>query len=247
MPITAFLHAHVLIVISFLMLFITKAILLLLNKWTALTKIRSKTNIPDIVFGTLIVITGSYLVFQYNGSLPTWLIVKFVLVLAAVPFGIVGIKRNDKILTVLALLTFLYVYGITETQSLALTKPGSEANATSTPDKIGSPATEATDAAETGKPIPNYYQATEEEILSSVSEKTLANAKAIYVQACANCHGENGTKGLGGAADLSISQLSLNSRKNVIQKGCGLMPAFGSKLREQEIEALAAYTLTLKK
>lgn len=232
MPPIAFLHTHVLVVVLFLLLFTVKAVLLLLNKRNALAKMRSKTKVLDMIFGTLILLSGGYLLFLYNGGIPTYLIVKIVLVLAAIPLGIIGIKRENKVLTVLALFIFLYVYGVAETNSLSMNKTEAIAKASE---------------AEPGNDRLSETENAQEEIMASLSEAQLENAEAIYNKLCASCHGEDGAKGIAGAANLTESQLSLNGRINVIENGRGLMPGFGDQLTEQEAEALAAYTITLKK
>lgn len=245
MPPLAFLHTHVLVVTLFLVFFALKALLLLLNKRETLDKVRSKTKVVDMILGTLILVTGGYLLFLYSGGLPAYLIAKIVLVLLAIPLGVVGIKRGNKVLTVLSLLLFLYVYGIAETNSLTMStnEPYAAARKNTTSDTP----TPVTDAAETGAATKSQADAAKQEIIATMSQTQLANAKAIYTQVCATCHGEDGAKGLGGAALLTESELTLNDRKNVIEKGRGLMPAFGDKLTPQEAEALAAYTITLKK
>lgn len=240
MPPVAFLHTHVLVVVLFLILFAIKAALLLLNRRAALDKVRSKTKVLDMVFGTLILLTGGYLLFLYSGGIPSWLIMKTVLVLVAIPLGIVGIRRGNKALTALALFVFLYVYGVAETKSLAMDKDGASARNTAT-------ATPEADAAETGDAGLSQSESAQEGIVASMSEVQLANAQSIYGQVCASCHGADGAKGTGGAANLTGSNLSLNDRINVIEEGRGLMPGFGDQLTEQETEALAAYTITLKK
>ena len=240
MPSVAFLHAHVLAVVLFLFLFAAKAALLLLNKRAALHKVRSKTKALDMLFGTLILLTGGYLLFLYNGGIPTWLILKIVLVLVAIPLGMVGIRRENKMLATLTLLLFLYVYGVAETKSLVMGKDSGLAQNTA-------PATPEADAAETGDAGLSQSASTQAAIVAAMGEAQLANAKAIYDQLCANCHGADGTKGMGGAAILTACNLSLNDRIRVIEEGRGLMPGFGDQLTEQEQEALAAYTITLKK
>ncbi|WP_181885069.1 SirB2 family protein [Pontibacter diazotrophicus] len=243
MPSVAFLHTHVLVVVLFLLFFAVKAILLLFNKRETLDKVRSKTKIVDMILGTLILVTGGYLLFLYSGGIPTYLIVKIVLVLLAIPLGIVGIKRENKVLTVLTLFIFLYVYGVAETNSLTMSKDEPSV----APISHTTTETPETDATETSVPGPNQSGAAQQEIIDAMNETQLANAKAIYTQVCATCHGEDGAKGLGGAALLTQSQLTLNDRINVIENGRGLMPGFGDQLTPQEAEALAAYTITLKK
>ncbi|MDX5438367.1 MAG: SirB2 family protein [Pontibacter sp.] len=225
------LHTHVLVVILFLLLFTTKAFMLFLNEHKQLDKAKRYTKALDIVFGTLILVTGGYLLYLYQG-MPGWLIVKIVLVLLAIPLGIVGIKRHNKKLTAISLLIFIYVYAIAETKSLTLSSPGPIENATI--DQVNTPETDAAEAPAG-------------EVVASLEETQLANAQAIYTQICATCHGADGAKGFGGAANLQVSNLSLQDRINVVENGRGLMPGFDSQLSEQEAKALAAYTLTLKK
>jgi mono/diheme cytochrome c family protein len=227
MPTTAFFNTHVLVVVLFLLLFIVKAFLLFTNKRQALENIRNKTKVLDIIFGILILATGGYLIFQYK-DVPTWLIVKVLLVLVAIPLGIIGIKKYNKPLTALSLLLFLYVYGVAETKNLNMKK----AKQTETIS-----AENATVSEEKAAPA----------IAPEMTATALTNAKAIYNQLCISCHGEDGKKGTSNAADLSVSNLSLEEHKTIILKGKGLMPSYQGQITEQEAEELAAYTQTLKK
>ncbi len=238
----AVLHTHVLVVILFLILFAAKALMLFMNKHKRLDKMKRYTKALDIVFGILILVSGGYLIYLYNG-MPTWLIVKIALVLLAIPLGIVGIKRHNKLLTALSLLLFLYVYAVAETKSLTMNSTGSLG---STETAIEN--TPETDAAEMGLNTPETTPVSaSQEIVAALSESQAANAKAIYTQACETCHGPDGTKGLGGAANLKVSKLSLQDRINVVENGRGLMPGFAGQLTEQEAQSLATYTMTLKK
>ncbi|WP_207434210.1 SirB2 family protein [Sabulibacter ruber] len=230
---TAFLHTHVLVVILFLILFLVKAFLLFLNKHDHLNRTRSSTKMLDMVFGGLTLVTGGYLAFSYNGPLPTWLFVKAVLVLAAIPLSIVGIRKHNKLLTATGVLIFLYVYGVAETKSLKMRPDKGEAVSVSPNGEIG-----------TASPDPEKAS---HPILSQLEGTQLENAKAIYNNLCANCHGEDGQKGASGAVNLQLSTLNVEGRREVIANGRGLMPGFGSQLSEQEIEALALYSTLLKK
>lgn len=237
------LHTHVLVVILFLILFTAKAIMLFLNEHKQLDQAKRYTKALDMVFGTLILVTGGYLVYLHQGGIPAWLIIKIVLVLLAIPLGIVGIKRHSKLLTAVSLLIFMYVYAIAETKSLLMSNPGAIENAT-----IAEETTPAIDTTETGiDHLDAAATGAPEEIVATLEEAQLSNAKAIYTQVCETCHGPDGAKGLGGAANLKVSNLSLQDRINVVENGRGLMPGFGGQLTEQEAEALAAYTMTLKK
>ncbi|WP_123133126.1 SirB2 family protein [Rufibacter immobilis] len=230
---TAFLHIHVLVVVLFLLLFLGKTFLLLTNRTATLHKVRASTKVLDMAFGTLILVTGGYLAFSYNGPLPAWLIAKVVLVLAAIPLSMVGIKRSNKALAALGTLLFLYVYGVAETKSLKMRPDKGEAVAVSPGGEVG-----------TASPDPEKAS---HPILSQLAGTQLENTKAIYTQLCATCHGDDGQKGVGGAANLQLSTLPEAERQAVIANGRGLMPGFGSQLSEQEVQALALYTTLLKK
>ncbi|MBC3540925.1 SirB2 family protein [Rufibacter sp. H-1] len=227
------MHIHVLVVILFLILFLIKAFQLFLNKHHSLNRTRTSTKMLDIVFGTLILASGGYLIFNYNGPLPTWLLVKVGLVLAAIPLAVVGIKRHSKVITAVGLLIFLYVYGIAETKSLKMRPDKGEAVAVSPNGEVG-----------TASPDPEKAS---HPILAQLEGTQLENTKAIYTALCANCHGEDGQKGTGGAVNLQQSNLTVEERRNVIANGRGLMPGYGSQLSEQEIETLALYSTMLKK
>jgi mono/diheme cytochrome c family protein len=239
MPITAFMHSHILVVVLFLILFIIKAFMLFTNKIQALENLKRKTKVLDMIFGTLILVTGGYLMFQYNG-IPTWLIIKVVLVLVAIPVAIIGLKKLNKPMVALALIIFLYVYGVAETKSLSMKKP-TPAAMTETP--------EATVTEENGTKENGMVSEPETApvINEEMNQTALANAKQIYVKQCETCHGFDGKKGLNNATDLTTSTLSLEERKNVILNGRGLMPAFKGQISEQEAEEIAAFTQMLAK
>ncbi len=69
---------------------------------------------------------------------------------------------------------------------------------------------------------------------------------AIFRKNCVTCHGSNGKLGLNGAKDLSLSTLSTDERLGIITNGKNLMTPFAAILSPQEIQAVAAFTLTLK-
>ena len=88
--------------------------------------------------------------------------------------------------------------------------------------------------------------------VASVSKKPEAEAKKvdgekIYKKRCVVCHGINGDMGMSGAKDLTQSELSIEEKMTIITNGKNVMTAFGEILEEDEIKAVAEYTLTLKK
>ena len=72
------------------------------------------------------------------------------------------------------------------------------------------------------------------------------NAKQIFKQSCAVCHGTDGKLGANGSKDLSQSTLTLDEKINMITKGKGVMIAFEAVLSPEEIKAVAKYTEQLK-
>ncbi len=70
---------------------------------------------------------------------------------------------------------------------------------------------------------------------------------AIFRQNCVVCHGSDGNLGLNGAKHLSESILPVSERVNIITNGKNLMTPFRALLSPQEIDSVAAYTLTFKK
>ena len=229
---------HTLSVILFLILFILKAFLLFTNKTQTLETVKRKTKVLDMIFGTLILISGGYLLFQENG-VATWLLVKVALVLAAIPLAITGLKKLNKPLVALAVIIFVYVYGMAETKSLSMTKDSPDRMEAVSPQETLPDPAEALNTNElpTGEGAPA--------ISEEMSETALANARQIYNTLCATCHGEDGSKKLNNAPDLSTSMQTMHERKAVILNGRGLMPAYKGQLTEQEAEELAAYTQLL--
>lgn len=112
-----FLHFHETVVVLFFLLLLSKVIILLLGKKELLHKVRSKTKVLEMTLGTLIIITGLYLFF-HKVHHPPYLYGKLVLVLASVPLGIIGFKKENRFLAILSLLIIIYIFGIAETKSL---------------------------------------------------------------------------------------------------------------------------------
>ena len=84
---------------------------------------------------------------------------------------------------------------------------------------------------------------------AAAKPKKEINTKKIWKVRCIACHGIDGTMGTNGAANLQESDKSLDYRINIIKNGSenGVMTAFGEILSEEEIEAMAQFTIDLKK
>jgi RimJ/RimL family protein N-acetyltransferase/cytochrome c553 len=70
--------------------------------------------------------------------------------------------------------------------------------------------------------------------------------RALFEQNCVLCHGPDGKRGLNGAHDLTKSNLNQMGRVYMVTNGLGKMPAFKGQLTPEQIEQVAAYSLTLK-
>lgn len=90
-------------------------------------------------------------------------------------------------------------------------------------------------------------QQAKEAIQNSSDIHYVPDGAAVFRKNCVTCHGSNGNLGLNGAKDLTACTLNLDERMTIITEGKKLMTPFGSILSRQEIQAVAEYTLTLKK
>ena len=72
------------------------------------------------------------------------------------------------------------------------------------------------------------------------------DAKLIFEKKCGLCHGNDGKLQLAQASDLSISQISLEERINIISNGKNTMAPFKAVLSEEEIKAVALYLEQLR-
>jgi uncharacterized membrane protein SirB2 len=225
------LKTHIAVNIFYLVFFGTKTVMLFMNKTEALAKLRAKTKIVDIIAGTLILATGIYLL-TLQDPIKTWLIVKIILVLTAIPLGIVGISKSNKLLAGLSLFILIYVYGVSETKSLTMKK-----------EKIKVASIVVDSSAASGEtPISES-----DTIIKENTTAQLENTKAIYAQTCKQCHGEDGALARFGAPNLQVTPLSKVQITEVITKGRGAMVGYEGQLSEAEIASLADLVLTFKK
>jgi mono/diheme cytochrome c family protein len=69
----------------------------------------------------------------------------------------------------------------------------------------------------------------------------------VYGQYCVSCHGKDGKLGLSGASNLMVSVLTKPEVKEVVTNGRRLMSPFKDVLKQDEIDAVADYVLTLRR
>lgn len=73
------------------------------------------------------------------------------------------------------------------------------------------------------------------------------SGKQIYFKFCVQCHGKNGDLNLNKASDFTTSTLPLDERIHVITNGRNTMLPYRNQLSAEEIQAVAKYTIELKK
>lgn len=89
---------------------------------------------------------------------------------------------------------------------------------------------------------------------SDTNNEPVANAKVevsesqiLFEQKCSLCHGNDGTAGIGNAANLQTSKADSATSLQIITDGKGSMPPFKSQFSEQQIHKLVGYVFSLRK
>ena len=126
---TGMLHTHKLVVTLFLLLYLIKTVLLLLNKSQALQNFSKKTKVLEIIISTAFLLTGIYLAYN-SGSIGSLFWIKIICVAASIPLAVLAFKKSNKGFAILALVLIIAAYGLAEMSKKAgRTKPEEFANA----------------------------------------------------------------------------------------------------------------------
>lgn len=113
---TGILHTHTLVVTLFILIYLIKTFLLVLNRNESLQSFTRKVKIPEIIISTLFLLTGIYLAVK-TGNKGEWLWVKIACIAVVIPLAIVAFKKANKGLALLSFVLLVYIYGISETKS----------------------------------------------------------------------------------------------------------------------------------
>jgi mono/diheme cytochrome c family protein len=113
---TGMLHTHKLVVTLFLLHYVIKFALLMLNKKQLLDNYSGKTRVLEMIISTLFLATGIYLAMN-SGTIGSWFWAKIVAVGISIPVAIVGFKRGNKALATMAIMLIIYSYGVSETKA----------------------------------------------------------------------------------------------------------------------------------
>jgi mono/diheme cytochrome c family protein len=81
-------------------------------------------------------------------------------------------------------------------------------------------------------------------VSSQDSETNLGNQ--TYQTYCVACHGSDGKLKLNDSPDLTLSNMTIEERIEIVKNGGSMMPAFTEVISEEEIKAVAAYLEELK-
>ncbi|MEO6904102.1 MAG: cytochrome c [Bacteroidia bacterium] len=105
-------YTHWVSVTLFLLIYLVKTILLLSNN-QGLDKISKAIKVPEMIVSFLFLITGVYMITQIP-VINTFMIIKIIAVLAAIPLAVVGFKKKNKALAIISFLLIVAAYGLAE-------------------------------------------------------------------------------------------------------------------------------------
>lgn len=126
---TGLLHTHRLVVTLFLLLYVAKLILLLINS-PVLEKMRQNkgARIGEMVLSVLFLATGIALLTNVADLMSRQLLlIKIVAVLASIPLAVIGFKKSNKVLALLSVVLLIGSYGLAEMHKKSYLKPADEA------------------------------------------------------------------------------------------------------------------------
>ena len=81
---------------------------------------------------------------------------------------------------------------------------------------------------------------------STSGTEGVVDGQQVYKKYCILCHGADGKLGVNGAKDITVSKLTLAERIDQIKKGKNTMTPFEGILSEEQMKAVATYSMTLK-
>lgn len=114
---TGMLHTHTLVVSLYLLQLLVRVVMMITASKTSVEKYVKAMRIPHIVLSILMLGTGIFLMVRAADGVQPYILVKLGLVVASIPLGVIGGKRNSVALTGFA---FVLLAG---TMVLAYAKP----------------------------------------------------------------------------------------------------------------------------
>ncbi|MCB0396391.1 MAG: SirB2 family protein [Flavobacteriales bacterium] len=113
------LKIHIISACVFVISFIVKAFLVFTGNDGGLEKYMKKMKVPDMVLSMIFLVTGVWLLINMGG-LPGWFHPKLTAIVIVIPMAIIGMKKKNKLMIGLAVVLFLYIYGVAETKNPAI-------------------------------------------------------------------------------------------------------------------------------
>ena len=113
MPFIAFYHTHKLVVVLFILVYLIKAILLLMGNTDTLNKYNKLIKVPEMIISALLFITGIVMLNQI-ADFNLIFTIKLTLVVTAIPVAVIAYRKYNKLLAVLAVIMLLSAYGLAE-------------------------------------------------------------------------------------------------------------------------------------
>ncbi|MDW7692155.1 c-type cytochrome [Flammeovirgaceae bacterium SG7u.111] len=115
-------HTHVVVVTLFLLIYLVKTILLVINKKAGLAKFTKVVKVPEMIISFVFLLTGVWMVFSL-GEYTTLFIIKIGAVIISIPLAVIGFKKENKALAILSFVLIISAYGMAEANKGKLTKP----------------------------------------------------------------------------------------------------------------------------
>ncbi|HWB63460.1 MAG TPA: cytochrome c [Chitinophagales bacterium] len=110
---SSILLTHRIIVSLFLLHYVVKLTLLLLDKKDALASYSKATRVLEMIVSLAFLLTGGWMLYA-GGSFGSLMVVKLICVFASIPLAIIGFKRSNKLLASLAIILLFAAYGLAE-------------------------------------------------------------------------------------------------------------------------------------
>src|SRR5690349_15874804 len=106
----AIFYTHLTSVIIFMVIYLVKIILLLANSTERLRSFTKMVKVPEMIVSFLFLGTGVYMLTQLP-AINMFMWIKIACVLASIPLAVVGFRKGNKALAVLAVLLIVGSYG----------------------------------------------------------------------------------------------------------------------------------------
>ncbi len=113
MPFVAFYHTHKLVVTLFILIYLIKAILLLMGNKEILTKFNRIIKVPEMIVSALFFITG-LIMLNKIADFTVLFAIKLIMVIGAIPVAVIAYKKYNKVLAVLSIVMLIAAYGLAE-------------------------------------------------------------------------------------------------------------------------------------